>query len=298
MHWFRWSIAWLAAVAPLLMATAWAQPAPPGDPKRGQYVMLATGGCGCHTDYKNKGQPLAGGRPIKTPFGTAYGTNITPHNKSGLGEWSEADFVRSMTQGVGLNGKELFPFFPYTSFTRMTPEDLRNLWAYIRTLRPVDLPNREHDLRAPFNVRSGIKVWKAVNFSPQPFRPDSAQSAAWNRGYYLVSVLGHCAECHTPRNLMGALKTDWAYAGSQDGPEGEAAPNLTPDRETGLGSWSEADIVYYLQTGLRPDGDSAQGLMAELIENGYTKLTEADLKAIATYLRGLKPIRNKVEKPK
>jgi mono/diheme cytochrome c family protein len=273
-----------------------AQDAP--DPKRGEYLVQATGGCGCHTDYKHKGAKLAGGRPIKTPFGLAYASNITPDRNTGLGVWSEEDFVRAMTQGVGLHGKELFPVFPYTSFTRIERRDLRDLWAYLRTVPPVDQPSKEQGFAPPFSFRFGVKVWKALNFKPEAFRPDPAQPEAWNRGAYLVTALGHCAECHTPRNPMGALKSDMTYAGSVDGPEGEFAPNITPDSATGIGKWSTADIVYYLQTGLDPQGDSAQGLMGELIENGYSKLTEQDLQAVATYLKALKPIYHRREKRK
>ncbi len=288
----------LLAVLVLVYAPSGVNAQNAADPRRGEYLVLATGGCGCHTDYKKKGAPLAGGRAIKTPFGLAYGSNITPDQETGLGDWTEEDFVRAMTQGVGLHGKELFPVFPYTSFTRIERRDLRDLWAYLRTVPPVSLPSKEPDFTPPFSFRFGVKAWKAVNFKPEPFRPDPAQPEAWNRGAYLVTALAHCAECHTPRNLMGALKSGMAYAGSVDGPEGQLAPNITPDEGTGIGKWSMNDIVYYLQTGLDPEGDTAQGLMGELIDHGYTKLAESDLQAIATYLKALKPIRNRLEKKK
>ena len=273
-----------------------AQDAP--DPKRGEYLVLATGGCGCHTDYKHKGAYLAGGRAIKTPFGLAYGSNITADEKTGLGAWSEEDFVRAMTQGVGLHGKELFPVFPYTSFTRMERKDLRDMWAYLRTVAPVSLPSKDQGFVPHFSFRFGVKAWKMMNFTPATFQPDPGQSSAWNRGAYIVTALAHCAECHTPRNLAGALKPSMAYAGSVDGPEGEPAPNITPDDDTGIGKWSLRDISYYLQTGNDPDGDVAQGLMGEVIEHGYSKLADSDLTAIATYLKALQPIRNKLEKKK
>jgi len=279
-----------------LCSAPFAQNAP--DPKRGEYLVLATGGCGCHTDYKRKGPYLAGGRAIKTPFGLAYGSNITPDPDTGLGKWTEEDFVRAMTQGVGLHGKELFPVFPYTSFNRIDPADLSDMWAYLKTVPGVNLPSKEQDFMPPFSFRVGVKAWKAVNFRPERFQADPKEGAEWNRGAYLVTALAHCAECHTPRNLMGALKSSMAFAGSRDGPEGQLAPNITPDKATGIGDWSTPDIVYYLQTGLDPGGDSAQGLMGELIENGYTKLTEGDLRAIAAYLKALKPIVNRLEKKK
>jgi len=276
----------LAGVA---AAPVWAQ----GDAKAGAYVFLATGGCACHTDRKNKGPFLAGGRSLKTPFGVIYGSNITP-DRTGIEDWSEADFVRAMTEGVNEHGNEMYPVFPYTSFTRMTEEDLGNLWAYLRTVPPVQQRNKRPELMPPFNLRVGVKAWKLLYFTPGRFRPDPARTEAWNRGAYLVTALGHCAECHTPRDLAGGLKRSLAYAGSTDGPEGQLAPNITPDKETGIGDWTEKDIVYYLQTGLQPDGDSAEKLMGELIETAYQKLREADLQAIATYLKSLPPIRNKV----
>ena len=152
-------------------------------------------------------------------------------------------------------------------------------------------PTGHHD-----GWRAGLVVWRWLNFHPGTFQPRSDQSAEWNRGAYLTTALGHCAECHTPRNWLGGLKTKMAYAGSADGPEGELAPNITPDEATGIGKWSVADIVWFLQTGLKPDGDDTQGLMSVVIENGYKHLPEADLRAIAVYLRSLSPIRHKVVK--
>lgn len=263
--------------------------------ERGKYVFNLTGGCGCHTDYKNKGAFLAGGRAIKTPFGIVYGTNITPDPETGLGNWTETDFVRAMTQGVRKDGQDLFPVFPYTSFTRMTEADLRDLWAYLRTVKPVRQENRPHEMTPPFGIRLGIGPWKAMNFKPGPFTPDSAAAPEVNRGAYIVQALAHCAECHTPRSFTGALKPELAYAGSTDGPEGELAPNITPDPKTGIGEWSVKDTVYLLQTGNTPDGDTVEGLMDEMIDHGYKFVADEDLQAVAVYLKTLKPIVHKVE---
>lgn len=264
--------------------------------QRGKAILQAAGGCSCHTDEKHAGALLAGGRPIKTPFGTIYSTNITPDPKTGIGTWSEADFLTAMTQGRGPDGVHYFPVFPYTSFTRMTEQDVRDLQAYLFSVPPVEQTNKPPELRLPFGWRGGLVVWRWLNFRPGTLQPRSDQSAEWNRGAYLATALGHCAECHTPRNVLGGLKTTMAYAGSADGPEGELAPNITPDDATGIGKWSVADIVWFLQTGLKPDGDDAQGLMSVVIENGYKHLPEADLRAIAVYLRSLPPMRNKVVK--
>lgn len=266
--------------------------------QRGEYVFRLAGGCGCHTDYKHKGALLAGGRAIKTPFGVVFGTNLTPDRETGLGAWSEEDFVRAMTQGVRKDGEHLFPVFPYTSFTHMAAQDLKDLWAYLKTVPPVKQENRPPELLPPFGIRAGLGLWKALNFTPGPFAPDPAASAAVNRGAYIVQALAHCAECHTPRNLTGALKRDMAFAGSLDGPEGQLAPNLTPDEKTGTGSWSAKDLSYLLKTGATPDGDEVEGLMSEVVEHGYSKTAEADLEAVAAYLKTLKPIVNKVEKKK
>jgi mono/diheme cytochrome c family protein len=262
--------------------------------QRGEAVFHATGGCSCHTDVKNKAPFMAGGRPIGTPFGSVYATNITPDTETGIGSWSDTDFIQAMTQGVAPDGKHYYPTFPYTSFTRMTQQDLLDLKAYLFSIPPVRQTNRSNTLRFPFGWRGAIAGWKRLHFQPGPFQPDAAQSAEWNRGAYLVQAQAHCGECHTPRNVMGGLKTSMLYAGAVDGPEGELAPNITPDEATGIGDWTIADMVWYLRTGLKPDGDDTQGLMSEVIEHGYQHVPEADLRAIAVYLRSLEPIVNKV----
>ncbi|ETX01266.1 MAG: hypothetical protein ETSY1_08020 [Candidatus Entotheonella factor] len=278
----------------LLAAPAWSQQADAAA-QRGKAVFHATGGCGCHTDVKNKGPFMAGGRPIATPFGNVYATNITPDPETGIGSWSEQDFINAMTQGVGPDGKHYFPVFPYTSFTRMTRQDLLDLRAYLLSIPPVRQANQPHTLSFPFGWRAGLLGWKWLYLQPGPFEPDAAQSAEWNRGAYLVNAKAHCGECHTPRNFMGGLVASMRYAGAVEGPEGQLAPNITPDEATGIGDWTVVDMVWYLQTGLKPDGDDTQGLMSEVIEHGYQHMPEADLRAMAVYLRSLAPIVNKVE---
>lgn len=263
--------------------------------ERGAYVFRAAGGCSCHTNVKNDGAFMAGGRPIDTPFGIIYSTNITPDVETGIGVWSDADFLRAMTQGVGPSGEQYFPVFPYTSFTRMTRQDVLDLKAYLLSITPVRQANKRPELRAPFGWRFGIRVWKWLYFQPGVLQPDPDQSPQWNRGAYLAQALGHCGECHTPRNLMGGLQKGRRHAGTVDGPDGELAPNITPDAATGIGSWSPADLVWFLQMGLKPDGDDTQGLMSELIETGYSHLSEDDLRAVAVYIRSLPPIHHKVE---
>jgi mono/diheme cytochrome c family protein len=287
-------MSWLATLLVcLLVVPAWGQQAPAAV-QRGEYIFRATGGCSCHTDVKHNGAFMAGGRPMTTPFGRLYSTNITPDPTTGIGTWSDADFIKAMTEGVGPQGTHYFPAFPYTSFTRMTRQDLLDLKAYLFSVAPVAQENKPPEMRFPFGWRFGLVVWKWLYFRPGPFQPDTQQSAEWNRGAYLATALGHCGECHTPRNLLGGLNTSMYYAGSEDGPEGELAANITPDEATGIGSWSIADIVWLLQTGFKPNGDDVQGVMSELIEHGYQHLTEADLRAIAVYLRSLKPIAHKL----
>ncbi len=263
--------------------------------ERGEYIFRATGGCGCHTDYENDGAFLAGGRAIKTPFGTFYGTNITPDRETGIGEWSEEDFIRAMTRGTGPDGTHYAPVFPYTSFTRMTREDLLSLKAYLSAVPAIRQENKTHDLFIPFGERLGFFLWKKMFFQESSFQPQADKSPQWNRGAYLAGVLAHCEECHTPRNIQGVLKKDMRYAGSRDGPEGELAPNITPDDETGIGEWVVIDIVDFLQNGIKPDGDDTQGLMSQVIEHGYAYMTTEDLQALAVYLKALPPIYNPLE---
>ena len=266
----------------------------PGLRQRGEYLMRATGGCSCHTVPGSKDQYLAGGRGIKTPFGIIYSTNITPDKKTGIGSWNEDDFFRSMSQGVRADGKHLYPVFPYTSFTRMKKEDVAAIKAYIFSLPPVEKNNRSNEILLPLRLRFGLFFWKLVFFKAGEIQPDIDRSEEWNRGSYLVNSMAHCGECHTPRNLLGGLKRDLLYAGSTDGPEGQPAPNITPDTETGIGSWSLADITWFLGSGQRPDGDDMQGLMLEVINQGYQYLNQEDLKAMGVYLKSLKPIHHQL----
>ena len=233
---------------------------------------------------------MAGGRPIKTPFGSIYATNITPDIETGIGAWSDADFVRAMREGIAPDGSHYYPVFPYTAFTRMRERDLLDLKAYLFSLPPIRKKNEPNALSPPFSWRSTLALWKVLHFSEGEFEYREDRSEAWNRGAYLVEALAHCAECHTPRTATGGLLVDRAYAGSEEGPEGESAPNITPDKATGVGAWSASDMIWYLQSGFEPDGDTAQGVMWEVIEQGYQHLSKRDLDAIAVYLQTLKPI--------
>jgi mono/diheme cytochrome c family protein len=257
-----------------------------GDAKRGQYISKAAGCLGCHTEAKDGAQPYAGGRELKTAFGTFYGPNITPHPQAGIGSWSEQQFLRAMREGVRPDGAHYYPAFPYPSFTRIVDQDLRDLWAYLRTLPPSTRASQPHELRFPFGWRWLLWGWKLFFFSPGPFTPDPARSATVNRGAYLTNALGHCGECHTPRNFLGGAKKDRHLAGAKLA-EGGGAPNLTPAR---LKSQGDAELKDFLLTAMTPDGDVAGEAMAEVVRNTTSQLTPQDLDALIAYLRALPPL--------
>jgi mono/diheme cytochrome c family protein len=256
------------------------------DAKRGQY-LAAVGGCvGCHTEDKKGAASFAGGRALKTPFGIFYGPNITPDAQAGIGNWTEADFIRAMRQGRRPDGANYFPAFPYPSFTRISDQDLRDLWAFLRTLKPSSRPSRSHEMNFPYSWRFLVTGWKWLFFTPGPFVSDRASAEIVNRGAYLVQALGHCSECHTPRNFFGGPQRNRFLAGGK-GPDGKRIPNITPTR---LKDWSDAELKEFLLTGATPDGDAAAEPMAEVIRNTTSRLTAADLVALVAYLRALPPL--------
>ena len=277
----------LCAVLAVLLAVAHGGATAQGDAKRGAYLAKAGGCVGCHTEAKKDAMPYAGGRALKTPFGTFYGPNLTPHLSAGLGGWTEADFVRAMRLGVRPDGAHYFPAFPYPSFTRITDTDVRDLWAYLRSLPPNARASQPHDLRFPFGWRFLVAGWKWLFFSPGAFSADSRQPPLLQRGAYLVGALGHCGECHTARNFLGGPKRDRPLAGAAKGPDGDRVPNLTPAR---LKKWNDGELKSFLQTGLTPDGDVAAETMGEVIRNTTGELTPEDLSAVIGYLRALPSI--------
>jgi mono/diheme cytochrome c family protein len=270
----------------LLLGSAFVACAQQGDAKRGLYVSQAAGCVGCHTEARDDAQPYAGGRALKTPFGTFFGPNITPHPQAGIGRWSEQDFVRAMREGRRPDGAHYFPAFPYPSFTRINDQDLRDLWAYLRTLPQSARPSEPHSLRFPFGWRWLVWGWKLLFFKPGSFMPDAAASAVVNRGNYLVNALGHCGECHTPRNFLGGPKRSRHLAGAKLG-EGTGAANLTPTR---LKKKDDAEVKDFLLTAMTPDGDVAAESMAEVVRNTTGKLAPGDLDALVAYLRSLPPL--------
>lgn len=254
-----------------------------GDAKRGEYLSKAGGCLGCHTEDAKGAVPYAGGRELKTPFGRFYGPNITPHPEAGIGRWSEADFMRAMRHGRRPDGANYFPAFPYTSFTSIADADLRDLWAYLRTLPPSSKPNRDHDLSFLYSWRALVTVWKWLFFTPgEPAGADGAPALV-ARGAYLGRALGHCGECHTPRNALGAPRRDRVLAGMR------GVPNLTP---TNLKAWDDAGLKEFLLTGVTPDGDAASAEMEEVVRNTTSQLTPGDLAALIAWLRSLPPLPN------
>lgn len=257
--------------------------------RRGEYVFNAAGCLGCHTDSKRGGKPLAGGRPLDTPFGVFYSPNITPDPATGIGKWSFDDFRRALRHGEMPSGAPYFPVFPYPSFTRMTDGDIADLFAYLKTRDAVAQANTPHEVRFPFGWRFLMRFWRLMFFEEGPLQPVADKPADWNRGRYLVEAIGHCGECHTPRNALGAAEKDRGYSGVRGGPDGQNAPNITPDPETGLGKWSIDDITTLLKDGQTPDFDWVGSGMGEVVNNSTSKLTDEDRRAIAVYLKSLPP---------
>jgi mono/diheme cytochrome c family protein len=260
--------------------------------------MTAFNAGGCSSCHAVPDQPdrlrLGGGLAIPSPFGTFYAPNISPDPADGIGRWTEAEFVRAVTTGISPAGFHYFPAFPYTSYQHAKVEDISDLFAYLKTLPAVSGKARDHDVRFPFNIRRNIGIWKWLFMDGKPFVPDAARSPSWNRGAYLVNSLGHCAECHSPRNFLGGIIAAQRFAGGPD-PGGEGwVPNIT---QKGLADWSEKDIAYFLKTGEMPDGDSAGGLMARVIKN-TSQLSAEDLAAIAEYLKSLPPVEGPPPRPR
>lgn len=262
--------------------------------ERGEYLVRASNCVSCHTTPG--GKVFAGGVPFPTDFGTIYSTNITPDPETGIGGWTLQQFSDALRRGVRPNGEHLYPAFPYTSFTLLEDADVEALYAYFMSIRPVKEPNRPNELKFPFSRRSLMKVWKALFFEERRFTPDPARSPEWNRGAYLVEGAAHCSACHSPRNMLGAEKTELAYTGGvlheivDDRVVERAAPNLTPS-PLGLGAWSEDDIANYLKYG-SSTRTRLMGTMNEVVLNSTRYLTEEDTRAMAVYLKSL-PARGK-----
>ena len=274
-----------------MLLTAPAGAAEPDVVARGAYLATAADCVACHTDSAHSGRPYAGGRALATPFGTFYSPNITPDPETGIGRWSDAQFLRALHEGVRPDGANYFPVFPYPSFTKITDADARAIKAYLFSLPAVRQANRNHDVPFPFSWRFLQNGWKWLFFDEGRFQPAAERSAGYNRGAYLVTALAHCGECHTPRNWFGATEPDRFLAGNPHGPDGKRVPNITPDPKTGIGNWTEDDIIVMLTDGHTPDFDEVGGAMAEVVKS-TARLTAEDRRAIAAYLKALPAIRS------
>jgi mono/diheme cytochrome c family protein len=264
------------------------------NPANGATIFNAGGCSACHA---TPGQPdrvrLGGGVAIPSPFGTFYAPNISPDPVDGIGRWSEADFVTAVMKGVSPSGAHYFPAFPYPSYTHATVQDVRDLFAYLKTLPEVSGKVRDHDVPFPFNIRRNVGIWKLLFMDTGLFAPDQSRPTEWNRGAYLVNTFGHCTECHSPRNLLGGIVSSQRFAGGPTA-EGGWVPNIT---QKGIGDWSQKDISYFLETGLTPDGDVAGSLMARVIKN-TSQLPPQDRDAIADYIKSLPPVEGPPRPPK
>ena len=278
-------VALLGAQLCLTASLAQAQSA---DVERGMYLIRAAGCVTCHTAEKG-GTPLAGGRKLDTPFGAFYTPNITPDAETGIGGWTEEQFVHAVRQGRRPDGAAYYPAFPYPSYAGITEDDARAMWAYLRSIDPVSQANREHALSIPFSWRFLNRIWQWLFFDGAGFEPDPGRSEAWNRGAYLVRHLGHCGECHSPRGALGAVDAARALSGNPAGPEGKRVPNITPHK-SGIQGWSASDVAFFLQLGILPDGDVAGGAMEDVIADSTGHLSAADREAIAEYLLALPPL--------
>ncbi len=264
------------------------------DVANGEYMFFAGGCASCHAapasskcdDPKSTDKrKLAGGRCLITPFGRFYVPNISPDRESGIGGWSDIQFVNAMVRGVSPSGSHYYPAFPYTSYQRMRYEDLLDLKAFMDTLPAVKSQVPGHDLALPFRLRRGLGLWKLLYLDGKQFSPSRGQDEKVARGAYLVEGPGHCGECHSPRDPLGGALSDARYSGAPN-PEGKGyVPNITPHK-TGIGAWSGEEIIDALETGLTPSFDSFGGTMVAVQEN-MAKLTAADRAAIAAYLKSL-----------
>lgn len=276
--------------AAMIATTAMATTAPDAAQiQRGHYLAIAGDCVACHT--APGGKPYAGGLPVATPVGPIFSTNITPSKTAGIGNDTLQQFSDAVRQGIRADGKRLYPAMPYTAYAQLTDADVQALYAYfMHGVQPVDSqPPRTH-LPFPFDVRLSMAAWNALFLDRKPFAPDSSKSAEWNRGAYLVRGLTHCGTCHTPRNLMMAEEPSRFLAGASLGTW--FAPNITSDPDSGIGNWSEQALVDYLRTGHAPGKAQAGGPMAEAIDNSLRHLTDADLAAVAIYLKTVPALRD------
>jgi mono/diheme cytochrome c family protein len=270
------------AVALTLAAPAHAQQTPM---QRGEYLARAGDCVSCHTAVG--GAPFAGGLRLDTPFGYMLAPNITPDPETGIGRWTRDDFYRALHHGVNKRGQDMYPTMPYDFYTRATREDIDALYAYLQTVKPVRNAVTVNHLYFPFDQRWSMAAWRELYFTEGVYKPNPSKSAAWNRGAYLVEGFGHCSDCHSPRNLLGGIEKSKDFNGAVI--DGWFALDLTSDIATGLGAWTADEIATYLKTGSYKGKTTTLGPMAEVVGNSLRYLTDADLQAMAEYLKSIPP---------
>lgn len=288
-----------AAAATLTLA-AWPIGAPhrltvkQGDANRGAYLARTAGCIACHTDIASGGKPLAGGAPLKTKFGTFYAPNLTTDKEFGIGGWSIDQFATAVRTGVSPQGHAYYPAFPYLFYSKLSDQDIADLWSAFQTVPAVQLASKEQDLSFPFNLRFGLKLWRAAFQSVEPFTQRADKSEDWNRGAFIVKGPAHCGACHTPRNLAGAREVEFALHGAPEMPDGGKSPPITAQALIKKG-WTKEDLAYALRSGIARDGDVFGGSMGEVVRDGTAFMTQADLEAIATYLLDTEKAANATE---
>ncbi|WP_299202118.1 cytochrome c [uncultured Amphritea sp.] len=274
--WF--SLPLLASIPELNLSTA------RGDVSRGAYLARASGCIACHTDVKGGGAPLAGGAPLKTEFGTFYPPNLTTDVQNGIGGWTLEQFAIALRHGVSPSGDPYYPAFPYEFYAGLSDQDITDLWVAFQTVPPVAQTSTEHQLGFPFNLRRSLYLWQAMFLDDRPFAAEPDKDERYNRGKFLVESAAHCAACHSPRNLLGALDSGALYTGGASALEQEGnIPSITAKALIEAG-WSELDLGYALKTGVKADGDVFGGSMAEVVREGTAYLQQQDRNAIAYYL--------------
>lgn len=283
---------WLTTPQPIVIGSLANALETGGDADKGRLIFNAGGCAACHV---SQGQPegqvdrlkLGGGLELKSPFGSFFAPNISPHPTDGIGKWTVADLVNAMQGGVSPSGEHYFPAFPYTTYAHAKVEDIRDLMTFLRTMAPVAGKAPTHTVGFPYNIRRGLGLWKMLYLDHAPAAEDKARPASWNRGKYLVEALAHCAECHSGRNAIGGIEPRYLFAGGPDLEGKDWVPNITQHKD-GIASFSEKDIAYMLKTGDTPDGDSVGGSMVPVVRN-MAELGDADRDAIAAYIKSLPP---------
>lgn len=254
-----------------------------GDAERGAYLARAGGCIACHSDPGSGRPALTGGAAIETGFGRFVPPNITPHDTVGIGAWSIEDFARAVRQGIAPDGAPYYPAFPYAFYGDLSDQDIADMWSAFQTVPPQDMAAQGHEIGFPFNLRFGLKLWRAAYASGPPTQADTSRDADWNRGRWLVNGLAHCGACHTDRNIFGGRKANRYLMGSDDLPEGGKAPAITPDALQQAG-WDARALAFALKSGVKPDGDTFGGGMGEVVQHGTAWLTAEDRTTVAVYL--------------